>query len=450
MSDQFILDFLSSLWTKLQIFLARTDVQVQIIAILAVIIGVGLLAYVINFLIEPKKAKGGEDQRLSLGRAMRTFISLLIFPMLGLVADSLLKPILTEQGVVVGLVDIFSEILWTLLGYRVLLGIFYLLFTEAFVKRFHYRLLTPIFGLYVAYTVLSLFIDVSTTATVTLARLSDNPLTLGALFLATIGLYFWVDGIWGLQEIIYRVVTRFTSINEGRLEATLTLGSYILVAVGILVALSLLGVDSTIFAAVTAGLSVGIGFGLQSVFNNFISGIIILFEGSMRPGDYIEVNGDWYWIEKFNIRSAHAKSWHGYDYIIPNQTFLNTPITNYSLEDHEYRLRISIKISMDSDHVKAMEILKGLVAGDERLVRDKVQVFISEIDQGYKELMLWFWIDCSLTWWDMVQDIHLGILEEFPKHGIEIPVPRRDIRVEGPWGEMSPDEEPRPLDDGQR
>lgn len=447
MANQTALEFLSDLFVKVQIYLSRPSPQIQLLTIGTILLVVSLLSAAILSLInrrilsrtprrESANRHGRRYQSFSFGRPFWLGLQQLVAPILSMITLEVGIAILLSFEQRVGLLNLLEVIFLYFLGYRLFVAILYVFFDESDVRRFHLRLFSPLFSLFVLYQVLSLFMNLNAAASVVVTSAYENPLTLGAIFLATVGLYFWVDGILGLNEIIFRLITRYTAVNSGRLEASLTLGAYVLVLVGVFVVLRSLGMSGTTFAAITGGLSIGIGFGLQEVLSNFVSGILILFEGKIRPGDYILVDGKWFWVEKLDIRSTHVKSWHGWDAIVPNQTFLNSTVTNFTLENNLYRLVIKVNIDHDSNHERAIEILWDMVKNEPRIFSEcNNQIFMSNIDLDGKEIMLRVWIDVTQTWWDLIHDFRLKILDEFATHGIEIPSPRQDIRIVGelPW-----------------
>ncbi len=321
MPERTILEFLHNLFIKAQIFIARIDVQIQLFAIVAILVGTWfvskMIIILINKFVAPRFAVDDQQEKgkTAIGQRLLPGLRVLVFPILALVTTNLVLSYLLNQGLVVGLVRLLLFILWVFLFYLLFLSIMYGIFGEKPVRRFHRRLFVPLFALFVAYQIFILFIDIEKGSDTVLSSTSENPLTLGALFLATIGLYFWVDATLGVKHIIFHIITKYTSTNPGQLDAALTLSSYVLLAIGLLFAISLLGVNTTTFAAITAGLSVGIGFGLQSIIGNFVSGIILLFEGSIRPGDYIEADNTWAEVKKLSIRSTLVKTFDGYEVI---------------------------------------------------------------------------------------------------------------------------------------
>ncbi|MBV7332020.1 mechanosensitive ion channel [Chloroflexi bacterium TSY] len=442
MSNQTALEFLLDLVSKLQIYLARPSIQIQLVTILIIMVAVYLLAKIITLFLRersPKQTEAAPDQTQAptADPSLRLGLQQIVAPLLGLIGAIVGINVLLSMGQTLGLLRLLLTIFWVFLGYRLFVGILYTFFPAADVSRFHTRLFGPLFALFVLYQILSLFVDVGAAAGVVLTSTFENPLTFGAIFIATVGLYFWIDAIGGLNDIIFRLVTKYTAVNEGRLEASLALGGYILIGVGLVVVLSSLGVSATTFAAITGGLSIGVGFALKEILSNFVSGIILLFEGSIRPGDYIEAEGGkWVQVEKLNIRSTHTKTWSGIEIIVPNEKLLSAPVVNFTSDDYLHRVQIEVQTTLDADPKQVIELMKETLSGDPRLEKDN---YIRVYMKGFTETgMLFFirvWIDASLYWWDVYTDFYTKLLDQFAAHDIKIAVPHRDIRIhsELPW-----------------
>lgn len=364
-SNVYIANFLRDLWLKLSIYFSRPDVQTQLLAILVLLVLLSIVATLLRTWIRPTPLKhlpyepDDQVQPRRFGRVIRIAIGLLIYPVLGIIATTYTIPFVPSQSK--GLLELFLSILWMMLSFRIVVGVLYLLLDEGLVSRLYNRILNPLFGLYITYIFARLVINVQTTAEVILNQFADSPLTLGALFIATVGLYFWIDGIAHISEIVSKLSKRYSNVNAGRLDAALTLGGYILIFVGVVVALSVLGVDSTVFAAILGGLSVGIGFGLQAILSNFVSGILMLFEGAIRPGDYLSIEGEWVEVTKLGVNNTLVRSFDGFEIIVPNQELLSSTVTTFTGSDNLYRFRLTVKTTFAPDINLMLTVLTKVV-----------------------------------------------------------------------------------------
>ncbi|MCB0145415.1 MAG: mechanosensitive ion channel, partial [Caldilineaceae bacterium] len=153
-----------------------------------------------------------------------------------------------------------------------------------------------------------------------------NPITLGSLLFATVGFYFWYDGSGVIKDLLRFLIAPYTSADPGTVEASLTIGRYVLISIGILVVLAILGFDSTMLAFATGGLSVGIGFGSKEIIGNLVSGLMLLFEQSLRPGDIVSVEGQMGEVNNMGIRAVTVNTANNVEVVIPNQTFLTSSV----------------------------------------------------------------------------------------------------------------------------
>lgn len=449
--EQNSVDVLLDLVTKLQIFLARPNVQLQLMVIAGVLVGAGVINWGVNLLLKRltvPKQKLTEDgtideasePQLTLWQRFLMLIRLVLLPVITLAALFFAATMLLAQGEKVGLLTLAEEILMVFLGYRIFVGLLYVLLNAdpVVVGRFQGRLFGPLLAVFVLYEILSVFVNIPAVAQVLLPDLFANPVTLGAVFLATVGLYFWINSVLGLTEVIVAAADKFTNVNVGRLEASLGVAGYVLIGIGLIVSLSLLGVDSTTFAAITAGLSVGVGFALQTVLSSFVSGILLLFEGSIRPGDWVILHGKWYAVRKINVLSTQAHNWNGGEVFIPNQEFLSSIVTNYTLYDDDYRMHLYIYTGVEAHPETVKDILRSAVIDDPRLLPGKpIHYRILKHDHTGSEYLLRFWINPRLTWSDLMDDIFTRIYTGFEEAGVNIRS-QHDIHIRGefPWGEQ--------------
>ncbi|MGB0384750.1 MAG: mechanosensitive ion channel family protein [Ardenticatenaceae bacterium] len=424
MAQDGFLDFLLDLLAKLQLFIARPSVQVQLIAMAAILGGIGFVSSVIIVALKRRQKKSQAESEHNLyQRLFFTGTTLLLFPILALIATNITNLVLLSQNRAVGLLRLLAFLLSALLGYRVFLLLLYTLFPKERVRRFQTRLFSPLFALFVLYQIVQLFVNVNVLVTMALfVNLLENPVTLGALFLATVGLYFWIDSISGLNEVIFLTATRFTSVNAGRLEASLTLGGYILIVLGIILALTLLGVSSTTFAAIMGGLSVGIGFGLKEVLSNFISGILLLFEGTIRPGDKVDISGQVVTIKKLGIRATVVRSNDNVEIIVPNQELLVSSVTSYTATDTIVRLKIPITSDHDYDPEKIIQILEETARQNPNILPErKVAAIIKAIGGGGIDYELRVWFDISTVGPAALKNqLYRAINKAFVEHNIEV------------------------------
>ena len=359
---------------------------------------------------------------------------------MGLITLSLAKLLLLNQGRFAGLLTLTIQLFWFLLGYRFCLCVLYLIAGETNTRLYRARLLAPILFLIIVARILGLVTPINKLAGVVFATIFQNSITLGELFIATVGLYLWVYGVWLVQDVSYRLITRFTTVEPGQVSASLTLGRYLLIILGVIVVLSQLGLDSTTLAAVTGGLSVGLGFGLREILGNFISGIGLLFEGSLRPGDVVEVDGEAATVKRVSIRSTTVRTLDNIEKIVPNQTFFTSTVTTYTGSDRVIRVLVPVGVSYRCDPEEVIKILLA-VARQHPHVQTNPQPFVHLMGYGDSsvDFRLAVWINKPLKQWDVRSDLYREIWKALADHKIEIPFPQRDLHIRSgvPWDTLN-------------
>jgi potassium-dependent mechanosensitive channel len=212
-------------------------------------------------------------------------------------------------------------------------------------------------------------------------------------------------------------------------ESVTTITVYAIWVVGIILALNALGFDSTSLTLVLGALGIGIGFGLQNIFNNFLSGIILLFERPIQVGDDIEVNGVWATVKKINVRSTIAQTYDNASLIIPNSDLISTQVTNWSFKDRRLRRNIDVGVAYGSDLELVRKILLEIAGKTNRVLRlSKPDVLFRDFGDSALvfRLRVWTHIDYFA---EVETDIRYGIDRLFKERGIEIAFPQMDIHI---------------------
>lgn len=229
---------------------------------------------------------------------------------------------------------------------------------------------------------------------------------------------------------------------EGRLSDTQALDSgirtgvikvirYGLIGLAVLVALSVAGFDLTTLTVIGGALGIGIGFGLQKVTSNLISGFMMLFDRSIRPGDVISIGESYGWVEKMGARYLVVRDRDGVDTLIPNEELITTRVINWSYGDRHVRLKLPVQISYGDDPKLAMRLLLEASSANDRVINDPAPVvrLMGFGDDGIN-LELRVWINDPEQGVNNVRsDINLAIWDAFIAHGITIPYPQRDLHV---------------------
>jgi small-conductance mechanosensitive channel len=232
------------------------------------------------------------------------------------------------------------------------------------------------------------------------------------------------------------------SVVEARLLAAATLTpnlrvvlsrvtKALLALVAVLVALSMVGIDLTVLSVFGGALGVGLGLGLQRIASNYVSGFIILLDRSLSIGDMITVDKYYGAVSKINTRYTVIKALDGTETIVPNEMLVSTPVINHSYSDRSVRVSVKVSIAYDADVDRALQILAEIAREQPRVMTEPgPSAFVTGLAADGIDLEVGFWIrDPEEGTLSVRSAISRTLLRRFSAEGIEIPYPRRDIRI---------------------
>jgi small-conductance mechanosensitive channel len=249
------------------------------------------------------------------------------------------------------------------------------------------------------------------------------PIFVGAIWLA-IGL---------LTRLLRSRVLHHTGLEKGTQESISSLLRYALTFLGVLVLLQARGIDAGSLAIGVSVLGVGIGFGLQNIANNFVSGILIGFERPIRPGDEVQVGEVAGTVEQIGARSTRIRTNDGISVFVPNSRFLEKEVVNYSHGDRPSRLKVPVGVAYGTAPARARAALLEAARSHPRVLRDpRPDVRLVRFGDSALELELHVWISDPRGRRELVSDLNLRIGKELAARGIEIPVPQRAVHVIAP------------------
>lgn len=207
-----------------------------------------------------------------------------------------------------------------------------------------------------------------------------------------------------------------------------------LIVTATLVGLSGLGIDLTVFAVFSGAIGVGLGFGLQKVVSNFISGIIILMDRSIKPGDTITLGETFGWIRELRARFVSVVTRDGREYLIPNEDFITHEVINWSFSDALVRLDVEFGVSYDSDPHQVSALAIEAAAQCKRVYARKRPVcWLTAFGDSSLDFVLRFWIEDPREGLTNIRGtVLLALWDTFKEHGIKIPYPHREVIMKTP------------------
>ncbi|WP_369613849.1 mechanosensitive ion channel domain-containing protein [Marichromatium sp. PS1] len=233
-----------------------------------------------------------------------------------------------------------------------------------------------------------------------------------------------------LPALIEFLLLQSEAVSAGGRYAIKTLASYTITAVAFLLAFSTLGLSWSQVQWLVAALSVGIGFGLQEIVANFISGLIILFERPVRVGDIVTIGDTTGVVTNIQIRATTIRNWDKQELLVPNKEFITGRLLNWSLTDQQNRVTIPVGIAYGSDTRRALEILTQVAEQHEKVLDDPAPLLSFE---GFGDNALTLVMRCYLDSLDgriaIITELHQTIYDRFNEAGIEIAFPQRDVHL---------------------
>lgn len=265
---------------------------------------------------------------------------------------------------------------------------------------------------------------------ITLFQLKETPVTLFSIlvFILFLVSFSYLAGM--IKRVLNnRILPGF--IEDSGLRYTLSrISQYVIIIIGVLFSFQFLGLDLTGFTVILGFLSVGIGFGLQNVTSNFISGLIVLFERPISVGDRVmvdDVEGD---VIEINIRATKIRTLDNISIIVPNSEFVSKNVINYSHGDPTYRLGVNVGVSYNSDLDTVIKALDEVAKENETVLKTEPHnIQLVEFGESSWNMKLLVWIPEVKLYPIVRNELNQAIVRKFAEYKIEIPFPQRDLHV---------------------
>jgi small-conductance mechanosensitive channel len=254
---------------------------------------------------------------------------------------------------------------------------------------------------------------------------------LESAFITVTGLYFWIIGASLLEKLLFNLFLN-RNVQDTRVRQIISLLlRYFLIGLGIVLIFGYAGISPTALAAITGGLSVGIGFGLKEVISNFVSGIWLLFEGALKAGDIITIEGKMSKVNKLGIRATTVQVIQdNSEEIIPNQTFFTQNVSTLTGSNQLVRRSLIVGASYKCSPPKVVKILLQVAKEHPKVLKyPEPQAFALGFGDSSIDFELKFWIDDPLMFKPVTSQLVCNIWQAFADNDIEIPYPQRDLHI---------------------
>ena len=249
------------------------------------------------------------------------------------------------------------------------------------------------------------------------------------LFVLILSISFIVTSLISFLFDSGEVSISYINLPKGVPAAISLVIRYFVIGFGIILALSSLGIDLSKFNLMAGALGLGIGFGLQTVVSNFISGLILVFERPIHVGDTVEVNNLLGTVNRIGVRSSSISTFDGAEVIVPNNNLIANDLINWTLSDSIKRIEILVGTTYGSDPNQVLAILLDEVTKNKDALKDPApHALFSEFGESSLNFKLRYWVNYEMGL-QSKSDISIGIYNQFAKHGIEIPFPQQDVHI---------------------
>ena len=261
-------------------------------------------------------------------------------------------------------------------------------------------------------------------------ELGSISLTIGGvvLFCASVYLSFWIARI--IRSVLSDDVLPKMTLPRGVANSVSTMSYYMLLMVGLLVAVTAAGFQLSQLALVVGALSVGIGFGLNTVINNFVCGLILMIERPIQPGDTIELSGTTGKIRDIGIRTTTIATFDGADVLVPNGLLLSEKLTNWTLSNRRRRIEVAVGVAYDCTPREVQALLLDVANRIEGIsLETPPAVLFAGFGESSLNFVVRVWTDDFDLGADIRSEMALEIHAALKAAGIEIPFPQRDLHI---------------------
>jgi len=263
-----------------------------------------------------------------------------------------------------------------------------------------------------------------------LITIADTQISLFDIFIAFVIFYLSIRYSQNIEGLLENRLKRFPAMDLGRIHITSMIVRYLIIIVGIFIALSIVGIDLTTLKVLIGALGVGIGFGLQYIVNNIISGFIILTDKTIVVNDLIEIDGLLGWVEAIGLRATVLRTFNNIEVIVPNSELVYNKVTNYTHSDNLIRIDIPVGVSYSSDPNNVKKVLIDALSNLKYKSNEKqIDVFFTDFGSSSLNFLVLIWTSQPLKKKRIESEARFAIWNALKENNIEIPFPQHDIHI---------------------
>lgn len=246
--------------------------------------------------------------------------------------------------------------------------------------------------------------------------------------LLSVVVIIWITAI--IVEFVEKRISKMKRMRVANKALFQKISQIIIYLIAFLITLNILGIDLSSLTVLSGAIGIGLGFGLQKIAANFISGMILLLERSIKPGDLLELeDGTFGYVRKSSSRATLIETFDGKEVIVPNEEFITKQVVNWTLSKPNARVTINFGVSYASDIEKAREIALNIARAHPRCVKDPdVVCWLDNFGDSSIDFIMYLWVkDINDGMRNIKSEVMFGIWRAFKENNIEIPFPQRDL-----------------------
>lgn len=262
-----------------------------------------------------------------------------------------------------------------------------------------------------------------------LFELSGNKLSVMTFFTALVLFVVFIKVASVVEKLLRRYLHK-KNIDSGVKDSLARFGRYLMIVLGVVVTLETIGISLSSLAALGAVLMVGIGFGLQNIAQNFISGLIILLERPIKVGDVVKVGDISGRVVDIQARSTLIQTRDDVSILVPNSQFISEPVVNESFSGNKIRYKVKVGVAYGSDTTKVKELLMAVARENSRvLTSPEPDVLFGDFGESSLDFELRVWLNDLWSYRVVLSELRFEIDKKFRENKVEIPFPQRDLHL---------------------